>query len=529
MNTESVAETSDAAGVREDRKKKKKIRDLLTNEHKDKAPFPSREEVQLYGLDPEDYLNLLRQMEKSREIAFEVDGENTLDEAPDDTFFDSGVQGVRLVKGSIDVAYAAGQRGPNDEQQPCFSGQADAAEEAAKKENAAKKYHVNNYIGKFSEGSDREVPPDSILQQLETSERALQCYQRITANNLPETYYTALPVSWLIHFKITSEQYKEEVATYLLQKRRSSQRQSISVTTPLETEVVEKDQERPSEMAASEADSFVFRSEINPQPKALRMDVVLEEGVQEEREQLQQAWEDLKEAKAQLQLQRMEFAHLKATEEYDFNEKHREQVLRDDNLRRETLNLKEQNTEYQKNVAELEKGQNELKTQRALDKLKQQSVAMREQLKKTAQEAEGDQRGLEPRVMLAKPRERKDSWKSANSLARDMRTEELETQMRQMRADVGQLQVSLRDSDKTVTSMFGDLSTQIVNLSAEAKRMWQVRTGQSVPNQSTSAAPQQLPRQPIVPPVQPQAPLTVPGAGGGGPLYVPSSPVHEMM
>ncbi len=149
MTIEDTGESSEAAGAREDWEKKKKIRDLLTNEHKEKAPFPSREEVKLYGLDPEDYLNLLRQMEKSKEIVFEVDGGHTLDEAPDDAFFDSGVQGVWLVKGSIDVAYATEPKGPNDKQQPCFSGQVNAVEDAAKKESAAKKYHVSNYIGKL--------------------------------------------------------------------------------------------------------------------------------------------------------------------------------------------------------------------------------------------------------------------------------------------------------------------------------------------------------------------------------------------
>ncbi len=154
MTTECAGEMSEVAGAREDREKKKKICDLLTNEHKEKAQFPSREEVQLYGLDPKDYLNLLRQMEKSKEIVFEVDGGHTLDEAPDDMFFDSGVQGVRLVKGSIDVAHTMELKGADDEQQPCFSGQVDAAEDAAKKESAAKKYHVSNYIGKFADGSN---------------------------------------------------------------------------------------------------------------------------------------------------------------------------------------------------------------------------------------------------------------------------------------------------------------------------------------------------------------------------------------
>ncbi len=51
-------------------------------------------------------------------------------------------------------------------------------------------------------------------------------------------------------------------------------------------------------MAESEADSFMFRWEPTAQAKAQVMDAVLEEGVQEEREWLQQAWEDLKEAKA---------------------------------------------------------------------------------------------------------------------------------------------------------------------------------------------------------------------------------------
>ncbi len=150
--TEDAGESSEAAGVREDREQKKKIWDLLMNKHKEKAPFLSREEVELYGLDPEDYLNLLRQMEKSKEIAFEVDRGQTLDDILDDAFFDSGVQGVQLVKGSIDVAHAMEQKGPDDAQQPCSSGQAEVAEDAVK--IAAKKYHVNNFIGKFAEGSD---------------------------------------------------------------------------------------------------------------------------------------------------------------------------------------------------------------------------------------------------------------------------------------------------------------------------------------------------------------------------------------
>ncbi len=40
------------AQCQEYREKKKKIRDLLMNEHKERAPFPSKEEVELYGLDP---------------------------------------------------------------------------------------------------------------------------------------------------------------------------------------------------------------------------------------------------------------------------------------------------------------------------------------------------------------------------------------------------------------------------------------------------------------------------------------------
>ncbi len=134
MVTENAGETSDAVGAREDWEKKKKIWDLLMNEHKEKAPFPSREEVQLYSLDPEDYLNLLRQMEKSNEIAFKVDRGHTLGDAPDDAFFDSRVQGVWLVKGSIDVAHATEQKGPDDEQQPCFSGQAETTEDTSRKE-----------------------------------------------------------------------------------------------------------------------------------------------------------------------------------------------------------------------------------------------------------------------------------------------------------------------------------------------------------------------------------------------------------
>ncbi len=162
------------------------------------------------------------------------------------------------------------------------------------------------------------------------------------------------------------------------------------------------------------------------------MDAVLEEGAQEERERLQQAWNDLKEEKAWLLLQKTDFAHLKVMEEYEFSEKHRDQVLRDDNLRREARDLKERKIECRKNAAELEKGQNELKTQRALEKLKQQSAATRDKLQRTVRDSEGDQRGLEPRVILAGTRERRDSWKSANSLARDQWTDELETQMRQM-------------------------------------------------------------------------------------------------
>ncbi len=64
-------------------------------------------------------------MEKSKELAFEVAGGNTLDDVLDDAFFDSGVEGVKLVKGSIDVAAAAKQNGPDDGLQPSYSGQAE--------------------------------------------------------------------------------------------------------------------------------------------------------------------------------------------------------------------------------------------------------------------------------------------------------------------------------------------------------------------------------------------------------------------
>ncbi len=91
---------------------------------------------------------------------------------------------------------------------------------------------------------------------------------------------------------------------------------------PVEAEVTEKDQEATMEMAESEAGSYVFKKGPMPQAKVQGMEVVLEEGMQEENQWLQQAWKDLEEEKAQLQLQKSEFACQKATDEYEFNEKH---------------------------------------------------------------------------------------------------------------------------------------------------------------------------------------------------------------
>ncbi len=50
--------------------------------------------------------------------------------------------------------------------------------------------------------------------------------------------------------------------------------------------------------------------------------------------------------------------------------------MKDAFLERETQNLQERNLEYQKKAAELEKGQNELKTQKTLERLRQQLAAM---------------------------------------------------------------------------------------------------------------------------------------------------------
>ncbi len=87
-----------------------------------------------------------------------------------------------------------------------------------------------NYVRKFPKSSEKDVPVDNLIEYLMLNERALQCYKKLMANNLPDTYFMAPPRSWLVHFRISEEEYTDEVTRYLEVPKVLEKRQSLSET-----------------------------------------------------------------------------------------------------------------------------------------------------------------------------------------------------------------------------------------------------------------------------------------------------------
>ncbi len=92
-----------------ERDKAQKVRHLLiNNSHPGAERFPSVTKVTEYGLEVDEYVGLLKQMHKSRELQFSVD-KDKIDDVLSEAFFGQGIDGVELVQGPKNMADAVKQ------------------------------------------------------------------------------------------------------------------------------------------------------------------------------------------------------------------------------------------------------------------------------------------------------------------------------------------------------------------------------------------------------------------------------------
>ncbi len=104
--TETESEKEVQALKDDEREEKKKIRDLLLNNHHSKAEhFPSVVDVTDYGLEADEYVGLLKQMHKDGELEFSIEN-GQIDDVSSEAFFSQGVEDVELVKGLRNMANA---------------------------------------------------------------------------------------------------------------------------------------------------------------------------------------------------------------------------------------------------------------------------------------------------------------------------------------------------------------------------------------------------------------------------------------
>ncbi len=201
---------------------------------------------------------------------------------------------------------------------------------------------------------------DSLIQYLTLKERALQCYKKLTANNLPDSYFTALSLSWLVHFRVSEEEYTDEVTRYLevlkvLEKRQSLSETALSVIgNGTNSRTGHQDEELDAD------DSHVFKRRRHSmstsqhrktdRQKDQTEEVILEEDEPEE----SPVQKVVDEERAQLHLERTQFLNEKAEDEYQHWEKENEMKKEDDRLKQTRKDLHEMHKVNVRRQAELD-------------------------------------------------------------------------------------------------------------------------------------------------------------------------------
>ncbi len=162
------------------------------------------------------------------------------------------------------------------------------------------------------------MPADNLIQYLILKERALQCYKKLTANNLTDSYYMAPPRFWLVHFSISEEDYTDEVTRYLevpkvLEKRQSLSETDLSViASGTDSKMGQEDEEPDAE------DSHVFQrrrhsTSTSQHRKTDKLKDQMEEVILEEEEPEEPpVRKAVDEERAQLHLERTQFLNEKA-------------------------------------------------------------------------------------------------------------------------------------------------------------------------------------------------------------------------
>ncbi len=295
--------------MKETAEKEQKVRDLLiNNSHPGAERFLTVSEVTEFGLEVDEYVGLLKQMHRNGELQFSVE-DDKLDGVSSEAFFGQGIDGVELVVGLKNTAPAIRKV---DQLPDGQTSSTDQAEQSKSAESKAKQNNVLNYVGKFQKGSKKDVPADSLIQYLTLKERALQCYKKLTANNLPDSYYVAPPCSWLVHFRLNEDEYTDEVTRYLAKPKPLEKRQSLSETdlSVIRDGAKSRGEQQDNELDAEESEVFPARIRHSTgasiqhrktdKRKAQSEDVILEEEELEESPQRKAAAEE----RAQLHLER---------------------------------------------------------------------------------------------------------------------------------------------------------------------------------------------------------------------------------